>query len=285
MSNLLNTLDLKKPETTLESSEQSPRPHSLQHRATPPTQIELSRFRAVCRSFRFAVPLPSPKLSPVHYYYDPGICEPPLHLVIAESTVYAFQPLSHGAPPWIVKVEKSSQGETRVQDTYSRRHFEEQEISKGYRIDWVFDEHPRQFSGWKDILFQKVALSADNDELAVMVFLNLELMVWRSCDKKWVDLGFGEDIAYYKKKFHVVMSNGHILSVDPKSLEVGETLPPLLTRFTYKSFVNTSSELYLIKNRNSSDKKLGNKRNFSLAKAEKVVLNSIFYVFRLDEEE
>ncbi|XP_044482584.1 putative F-box/kelch-repeat protein At5g24040 [Mangifera indica] len=119
-----------------------------------------------------------------------------------------------------------------------------------------------------------------------MVFLNFELMVWRSSDKKLVDLGFGDvdvqDIVYYKNQFHVVMSNGHILSVDPKSLEVSS---PLLTRFTYKSFVNTSSELYLIENRNSSDKKFGNKKNFSPAKAEKVVLNSIFYVFELDEEE
>ncbi|KAJ0079861.1 hypothetical protein Patl1_24119 [Pistacia atlantica] len=133
-----------------------------------------------------------------------------------------------------------------------------QEVGKGYRIDWVPDEHPRQFSGWKYILLQKVAVSTDDDELAVMVFLNLELMVWRSCDKKWVDFGFGDvniqDIVYYKKKFHVVMSNGHILTVDPKSLEVNETLPPLVTRYTYKSFVNTSSELYLIENRSSNDK-------------------------------
>ncbi|XP_044483438.1 uncharacterized protein LOC123209439 isoform X2 [Mangifera indica] len=72
--------------------------------------------------------------------------------------------------------------------------------------------------------YKKFAVSADNDELAVMVFLNLELMVWRSCDKKWVNLGFGDvdvqDIVYYKKQFHVVMSNGHILSVNPKSLEL-----------------------------------------------------------------
>ncbi|XP_044482590.1 F-box protein At2g17036-like isoform X3 [Mangifera indica] len=81
------------------------------------------------------------------------------------------------------------------------------------------------------------------------------------------------------------MSDGHILSVDPKSLEASETLPLFLIRFTYKSFVNTSIDLYLIKNRSSSDNKFGNKRNFSPARAEKVVLNSVFYVFKLDEEE
>ncbi|XP_044466833.1 uncharacterized protein LOC123196771 [Mangifera indica] len=73
---------------------------------------------------------------------------------------------------------------------------------------------------------KKFAVSVDNDELAVMVFLNLELMVWRSCDKKWIDLGFGDvdvqDIVYYKKQFHVEMSNGHILSVNSESLELDE---------------------------------------------------------------
>ncbi|XP_044482589.1 F-box protein At2g17036-like isoform X2 [Mangifera indica] len=59
-----------------------------------------------------------------------------------------------------------------------------------------------------------------------MVFLNSELTVLRSCDKKCIDLGFGDvdvqDIVYYKKQLHLVMSNGRILSVDPKSLELDE---------------------------------------------------------------
>ncbi|XP_044481932.1 putative F-box protein At1g65770 [Mangifera indica] len=129
-----------------------------------PTRIDTLRFCAVCTSFRAALPPPPPPnpYSDIHYFHHSPTSNSPIHFFfIAQSTVYAIQPLSQISHPhhtpgaWLVKVEDSPSGDVKLLDPFSTSQvknvsdklpgsfnlldYRVKEISKGYRLELATD--------------------------------------------------------------------------------------------------------------------------------------------------
>ncbi|XP_031278907.1 F-box protein SKIP23-like, partial [Pistacia vera] len=248
-----------------------------------PTRIDILRFRAVCNSFRASLPPPPPKLySDIHYYHKSPTSNSPLHFVIAESTVYAIEPVSkisdphHSPRTWLVKVEESPSGTVKLLDPFSTSQVKNisgklpeslnisdhrvKEISKGYRLELAKDQQ-RELSRSERTYTGKVVVSTDedgDDEFTIMVLIQGKVIVWKRRDKKWVDIDidydrfhFIYDIIYHKRRFYVLSYKDRTLCVDPKSLNVSEPVAPLRISLSRSAssfhLVKSSPNLFLIR--------------------------------------
>ncbi|XP_044481934.1 F-box protein SKIP23-like [Mangifera indica] len=250
-----------------------------------PTRIDTLRFRAVCTSFRAALPPPPPPnpYSDIHYFHHSPTSNSPIHFFIAQSTVYAIQPLSQISHPhhtpgaWLVKVEDSPSGDVKLLDPFSTSQvknvsdklpgsfnlldYRVKEISKGYRLELATDQQ-RELSRSERSYTGKVVVSADedddDDEFAIMVLIQGKVVVWKRRDNKWHNIDivqdrshFIYDIIYNNRRFYVFSYKDRTVCVDPKSLNVSEPVAPLRISLSRSAssfhLVKSSPDLFLIR--------------------------------------
>ncbi|XP_031250442.1 F-box/kelch-repeat protein At2g24250-like [Pistacia vera] len=239
------------------------------------------RLRAVCRSFRATIPLPSGQYPfPHSILATTDFLEGPFpdeedHFDFTVSTVYAIEPLNKTShtheeetpQTWVVRVQERNPGRVRIIDpifgseckdlsdhlpkSLNLLDYRVTEITKSYQLVSTDEQHivvKLTFSS---------SLDENDDEFAVMARDNdmKELGIWRNLDKKWsiIDMGLQypevlEDIIYHNHKFYAVLPKGHTVTVDPKSLAVTGVAEKLQLDWEYWMIysIALNNDLFLI---------------------------------------
>ncbi|XP_031254349.1 F-box protein SKIP23-like [Pistacia vera] len=216
-----------------------------------PTQIDILRFRAVCRSFRATIAVPSEQypfphsiLTTTDFLKGTNLDEKDIFDFMV-STVYVIEPLNKTSQThdeetpqtWVVKVQEPSPGTVRIIDPITGSECQNLSnwLPKSLNLlDYRVTEITKSYELKSTVeLLSKVIFSSsldeNEDEFTVMASdsYGKELGIWRNLDKKWskIDIElkfpefFVEDI-YHDRKFYAVLTMGYTVTVDPKSLVV-----------------------------------------------------------------
>ncbi|KAJ4830867.1 hypothetical protein Tsubulata_033964 [Turnera subulata] len=249
------------------------------------TELDIRRFRSVCRWWRSSTPPLPHKTTPVLRlpFFNPNPSGDSSHCTLTESTIYCIQPLHHRRSTtgvsrcWVVRLQFSESGTVIFKNLGSPnplekdaeeakllpkvldlRDFQVREICKAYTLEFVNQNGECSYD--RDI---KVAVSSCFSEIGdgfTVMALKKEgnlLGIWRMGEDRWsFDIGPAmgmiprmsfHGIAYQKGKFYVVDEDGGTSTFDPVSQEIRhQVVPRTYISSAAKYLVQAFGDLFLV---------------------------------------
>ncbi|XP_049387056.1 F-box protein SKIP23-like [Solanum stenotomum] len=243
------------------------------------SHIDITRFRAVCNSWRsaispnfkisksvFPIKLPLPNITMTQDFHK----ESEFYLI--ESTVYLLQLPHPPHTPWLVKVVKTVDGKLRILNLLTNTVFKGfpdkklnsldfrlSQVFKSYHVQWILKPYARECE--LQVLVNKI-LFIWNDQtnhfslLAISIWDNL--LCFKSGDEKWTALKDRSakivDIIVYRGDFYAVDTYGETIMYDPSSFNetnVSSNVKRLSSSIfngwgSKKRLVESGGELFLV---------------------------------------
>ncbi|CAL9027299.1 unnamed protein product [Prunus brigantina] len=238
------------------------------------TKTDVSRFRAVCKSWRSSLPLfakPLPLQFPIQIFTTNGYS---LDCTFTESVVYHLAPPAVGNPRrgWLNCVKEGESGETHQmlytlsQSTVPQFPFSYPKLLNllEYRVFEVAKLYGLRLSGQR--ISGKAALSLNLEFPVIMMVMRMEGTLFygklgfdskkciqafplpRQHPNTYQDPNtnfFYQDVIFYQGKFCAVCRNGTAVEVD-SSLNVTVIASPIKNYHNFKRLVESSGELLLV---------------------------------------
>ncbi|KAH6762816.1 hypothetical protein C2S52_020249 [Perilla frutescens var. hirtella] len=211
-----------------------------------PSEIDVCRFRAVCRCWRSSTPpykFPTIKLPfPFHPKSNPDPKHSGAYFTLTERVVYRIQlPDSKDPDFWLVKVEHAENGKVTILNPVTHRKIQipaaiempkvlnildsaVSEVCKAYALRYVNTSKPDERDDYYDYRYANKVISSvnvENGEYVVMV-IDFASRLWhiRSGRKEWKRIGNYSkpfyDVTIVKGQFHAIDAAGGVWAFNSK---------------------------------------------------------------------
>ncbi|XP_051131662.1 F-box protein SKIP23-like [Andrographis paniculata] len=234
-----------------------------------PTATDRLRFRAVCATWRFAVPPPhAANRFPI--LPNSGISDTSWGFHLSRRTVYSIRsPIADCIPSWIIKLERDNPSRMHLLKPLSRARFKALPDdfpklfnSLNLRVCELGEEYALQYINFRplassigeagNLYMEKVAVMNNNlDDGFVLLTIHVsgKLVVYKSGDEKWNVIDYlpspYDDVILWKGNFYAVDNSGKLVFVDCENLNVN-TIADSIFGGDKKFIVESNKELLLV---------------------------------------